>query len=354
MYYLLNYQLSPVLVPAKFKNVNKEHLAFLVNAYTENTISREAYDELMAYIKSAQTNDELNPMLQKIWDEANEEHLFDEQRQDFIFQQITGSPEFMESANQQSAKVVNWRRWLSVAAGTLLLSVSTMTAWHYSQKKPETPQPLYTVRKVPYGKKVQVQLPDKSMVWVNSGSSIKFPVSFDAHKREIYLQGEAFFDVVHDKARPFIIHTGKVSTQVLGTAFDIKAYGNTMSVTVARGKVSVGTPEKVLSVLIQDQAMNYSFRSNIASTRRVDASKLKWMNGELTFNNTSLKEAAADIERWFDVQINFESVRPKLAERRFSATFLDHENIDQVLKVLGELSGFSYQRTGKQIRIQQH
>lgn len=334
--------------------VNKEHLTFLVKAYTENTISRERYDELMAYILAAQLEHELDPVLQKIWDESDNEHDFDEQRQQIIFQQITGSRAFIQSANKPVVNMIAWRRWLSVAAGLILLSVIGSVAWRYLQKAPQVSTAAFMIRNVPYGKKIQMQLPDGSQVWVNSGSSIKYPANFNSGKREIFLQGEAFFDVVHDAKRPFIIHTGKVSTQVLGTAFDIRAYGaNSMSVTVARGKVSVGTPEKLLSVLTPDQAMNYSLKSGIVSTRHVDASKLKWMNGELSLNNTTLSEAAQDVERWYNVRIDIDDAGARSKNRRFSATFLNHENIDQVMKVLGELSGFSYQRNDNHITIKQ-
>jgi ferric-dicitrate binding protein FerR (iron transport regulator) len=99
--------------------------------------------------------------------------------------------------------------------------------------------------------------------------------------------------------------------------------------------------------------MNYSLKSGIVSTRRVDASKLKWMNGELSLNNTTLSEAAQDLERWYDVRINIDNAGARAKNRRFSATFLNHENIDQVMKVLGELSGFNYQRNDNHITIKQ-
>lgn len=332
--------------------MNKEHLAFLVKAYTENTIDREGYDELMAYISHIESGQELDTVLQAIWNEENNEHDFDQQRQETIFLQITNNPKFDQVNSKPLAKVVHWSKWLSVAAASVILAVAVPVTWRYFRKSPKQITETFIVKDIPYGKKIQMQLPDGTLVWVNSGSSIRYPASFSAAKREIFLEGEAFFDVVHDVKRPFIIHTGKVFTEVLGTAFDIRAYGaSTMSVTVARGKVSVGVPEKLLGVLTPNQTVNYSFKSGIASTRRVDASKLKWMNGELSLSNTTLAEANQELERWFNVKIDIQGGMVLSNNHRFSATFLNHENIDQVMKVLSELCRFNYQLNGRHIII---
>nr|WP_255486848.1 FecR domain-containing protein [Mucilaginibacter sp. SP1R1] len=223
---------------------------------------------------------------------------------------------------------------------------------HRIKKESQQPAVVYHEKIVPFGKKIQIGLPDGTQVWVNSGSKLKYPSSFTGSKRELYLEGEAYFDVAHDATRPFIIHTGKLLTRVLGTAFNIKAYAtNEMSVTVARGKVSVGLQNKFLGVLTPNQCLSYNAVNGSAKKYKVDASKLRWMNGDLIFNDTDIEGAAKIIERWYDVKVAFANTR--ISTRRFTASFLQHENIDQVMNVLSELSAFKYKREGKEITIQQ-
>lgn len=331
--------------------MNKERISFLLKRYTENNIISDDYQELMGYISLSASDHELHELMEEEWDRLNEEHSFDKMQKELLYQRITSDPRFVLSIELPDKRVFGLKKWLSVAAGLLIfLSVGFYIAYRINTT-PQQQAIVYQERVVPNGKKIQIGLPDGTQVWVNSGSKLRFPSSFTGNKRELYLEGEAYFDVAHDAKRPFIIHTGKVFTQVLGTAFNVKAYGsNEMSVTVARGKVSVGLLNKLLSVLTPNLCLSYNQMNGNAKTYKVDASKLRWMNGDLIFDNMKLDEAARIIERWYDVQINFTGAEAKT--HRFTASFLKHENIDQVMNVLSELSGFKYDRDGKKITIQ--
>jgi transmembrane sensor len=198
-----------------------------------------------------------------------------------------------------------------------------------------------------------MQLTDGTVVWINSGSKLKFPTKFTGAKRELYLEGEAYFDVAHDASRPFIIHTGKVATQVLGTAFDIKAYGpSEFDVTVTRGKVSIGLIDQQLGVLTSEQGLSYNSISKLSKRYPVTLAKLRWMYGDLIFDNMKMADAAETLERWYDVKITITD--PQIRSRRFSASFLKHEHIGQVLNVLSEIAHFSYKQQGKSFTIQKH
>jgi ferric-dicitrate binding protein FerR (iron transport regulator) len=305
----------------------------------------------MSYISRSASDHELYEFMEEEWDRLNEGDSFDDIQSKLLYKKITADPRFALSTVLPEERVFGLKKWLSVAAGLLVfLSIGFYIAYHINTT-PQQQAVVYQERVVPNGKKIQISLPDGTQVWVNSGSKLRFPSNFTGNKRELYLEGEAYFDVAHDAKKPFIIHTGKVFTQVLGTAFNVKAYGsNEMSVTVARGKVSVGLSNKLLSVLTPNLCLNYNQMNGNAKTYKVDASKLRWMNGDLIFDNMKLDEAARVIERWYDVQINFAGAEAKT--HRFTASFLKHENIDQVMNVLSELSGFKYDREGKKITIQ--
>ena len=331
--------------------MDKERISLLLKRYTENNIVRADFDELMAYMANAANDKELHELMQEQWNNITDDYSFDELQQSLLFQKITADPRFAQSITLPERKVFRLKKWMSVAAGLLFF----LSAGFYAVHRLKTPPPQeiveYHQRIVPYGKKVQIGLPDGTQVWVNSGSKLTYPSSFTGNTRELYLEGEAYFDVVHDAKRPFILHTGKVITRVLGTAFNVKAYGATeMSVTVARGKVSVGMQNKLLSVLIPNECLSYNRVNGDSKKYHVDASKLRWMSGDLIFDNTNLEEAAHVIERWYDVQISFNN--PKAKNYHFTASFLKHENIDQIMEVLSEFSGFTYKREGKKITIQ--
>jgi len=111
-----------------------------------------------------------------------------------------------------------WPRF-AAAAAVLILFLSIYLLWPARQS---LLHPDLTVIKVPDSLKKQVRLADGSQVWINSQSSLSYPLSFEGSTREVYLTGEAYFDILHDQSKPFIIHTGELTTTVLGTAFDIK------------------------------------------------------------------------------------------------------------------------------------
>lgn len=112
-------------------------------------------------------------------------------------------------------------------------------------------------------------LPDGSTVFLSPGSRLNYPSTFDGKKkREVFLQGQGFFDIKHNASRPFIVHSGQVATTVLGTAFNIKAqpHEKYITVTVKRGKVSVSDRYKTLGVITpQEQISEYRFSKNPSS-----------------------------------------------------------------------------------------
>jgi transmembrane sensor len=331
--------------------VNKEHISTLLKHYVENTIDRNDYEELMHYISRSESDQALFKLMEAVWDEMNEDHSFDDIRSEFLYQKIVADPRFELNRNPPKKKIVfAMRPWIAIAA-SLLIFIGIGIGINYVINKPAQLQAIvYQEKTVPLGRKMQIELSDGTQVWVNSGSKLRFPLTFTGKKRELFLEGEAYFDVVHDASKPFIIHTGKVITQVLGTAFNVKAYNsNELKVTVVRGKVSVGLRDHLLGVLTPNQCLSYDKENNTSKQYNVDASKLKWMNGDLIFDNSKMGDAAEILERWYNVKIVFGD--PKIKSRQFTTSFLHNENINQVLKVLSEFNHFNYTQEGRNFTI---
>jgi ferric-dicitrate binding protein FerR (iron transport regulator) len=189
-----------------------------------------------------------------------------------------------------------------------------------------------------------VLLSDGSKVILSPGSRFSYPVSFEGKaNREVALDGQAFFEITHMASVPFVVHTGKLETKVLGTAFLIRAVpgDNNISVTVNRGKVQVSEQEKVLGVLMRDEQIVFSRNDGGFVHNTVNSDKLiSWTRQELRVNNLTLAEAGVLLEKEFNVKIEISD--SLIGSRRFTATFPESETLDQALKIICEFNGAVY------------
>lgn len=234
--------------------------------------------------------------------------------------------------------------WRSVAAAAAVLIISSVLYMEWPALQNRLHPVQLTALRVPANQKKEITLVDGSQVWVNAGSEIKYPKVFTGKVREVYLTGEAYFDIAHDTSKPFIIHTGKVVTTVLGTAFNIKEDKgkNTIEVTVTRGKVSVANGEKLLGVLIPNQQISFNTLKQEAIKGTVDAnSVIAWQQSELHFDDVSFADAVSQLQKRFNVKINFSN--DKIKDCRFTGTSLNGEKLDNILKVICAFNNATYQ-----------
>lgn len=187
-------------------------------------------------------------------------------------------------------------------------------------------------------------LPDGSKVVLNSGSRLNYPSSFDGKKtREVYLEGQAFFDIQHNDKKPFIVHTGNLETIVLGTAFNIKALPGDKEITVSvvRGKVKVTDRNKVLGIITPDQEIKYNKQKDNSEMKAVkNHHYLDWKSEDLLLDNVTIAEAAKVLEEEYKVTIDISS--PSISSQRFTATFSRTVSLEQALKSICEFNGVQY------------
>lgn len=187
-----------------------------------------------------------------------------------------------------------------------------------------------------------ITLPDGSTVLLNNLSNLDYSKDFTGNTREVTLSGEAYFDIKHDRDRPFIIHTGKLKTTVLGTAFNIRAYRNEkmVTVTVTRGKVKVEDDRQVLGVITPNQQIMYNQQSGRKKQLEINAeSNIKWKKADLIIDDLTLEEAARMVSSQYNMNIK---VSGKVKDCRFSANFLNRTPLQQVLRVVGEVTNTTY------------
>jgi transmembrane sensor len=189
-----------------------------------------------------------------------------------------------------------------------------------------------------------LSLADGSTVILGPQSKIDYPTSFDGlPTREVYLEGQAFFDVHKDSAKPFIVHTGKVQTRVLGTAFNIKAFlqENDITVTVKRGKVQVADQDKTLGIITPDEQIVYSKSEQRSVQNEVNTEAfLNWKNEDLFFDNLTFTEAAVMLGDRFNVNIHI--ISQSIASKKFTTTIAGNQSLEVTLKSICEFNGAIY------------
>ncbi|MBC7922502.1 MAG: FecR domain-containing protein [Ferruginibacter sp.] len=237
------------------------------------------------------------------------------------------------------------------AASVLLvlgLGVAGVSVW---QRTNSGAPPVYAQFYTPAGKQRTLTLPDGTTVHLNADTKLRAPVSFSGDTRRVFLEGEAFFEVARNPDQPFIITTGKLRTQVLGTRFNVRAYAGDAQteVTVLSGKVSVGDRASSV-VLTPSQQASYNQTSGRLTRANVPnaESYRAWTTGQLIFEQKSLGEIIATLNRQYDVRIRLENER--MATCVLKAKF-DREPLDRVLTVLCSYVGARYKREGNAIVI---
>jgi transmembrane sensor len=205
----------------------------------------------------------------------------------------------------------------------------------------------------PYGKRSRILLSDSSIVYLGAGSKLLFPEAFIGKSRDIYLDGEAFFEISRNPQMPFIVHTGKVQTKVLGTSFKIEAFpGAPFAVEVATGKIQIAEKSiaglKSLAILTPGEQLSY-YDGKISQRPVLPEDVMAWKNSLLTFNNKSLYEITRILERWYDVRISFKNKMK--AEEKLTLSINANTSVDKICKVLASAAHFNYNIEKKEIVI---
>ena len=187
------------------------------------------------------------------------------------------------------------------------------------------------------GTVIRYELPDHSVIWLNSGSTLRYPTAFKEKHRNVELNGEAYFEVEADKERPFYVNTpGGLSVYVYGTKFNVAAYeeDDDIEIVLEKGKVNVILPQQETIALQPGEQLLYDKHSRKSLKNRVDVyGKVAWKDGKLMFRNASLEEIFKRLERHFNVKIQLNNKLGK--EYKYRATFRT-ETLSQIMDYLAK------------------
>ena len=205
---------------------------------------------------------------------------------------------------------------------------------------------------VPQGGEYTVILSDGTRIFLNSMSKLIYPVSFTGAKREVTLEGEAFFEVTKDMSKPFIVTIKGFQIEVLGTKFNVKSYSDDDQsfTTLVEGKVKLhsGSQSSNLSYLEPDQQAVYDpFKGEII-VQKVDAKQFAlWTVGKYVFTNQTLEEIMKTLSRWYDFDYQFED--EELKKIRFEGGLNKYDHIDPILDIINKTEKVNVSVTGKKV-----
>lgn len=203
----------------------------------------------------------------------------------------------------------------------------------------------------PKGVSREIELPDGTQVVLNVDSQLRYSRSFTDSIREVFLSGEAYFEVQRDTTRPFIVHAGEMNVKVLGTSFNVRSYSEDTDVrtTLVEGVVEVGSAYAAPVKLEPLQAAMLNREEKHLKIKKVSREEaVSWKEGKLIFMETPLEEVLEDLERKYDV--NFKVQSEALYEYLYTGTF-DNLTIEEVLKVLQISSPIDYKKEENKITL---
>lgn len=260
----------------------------------------------------------------------------------------------------QAAPVVNMQRRKSVrriaaAAALLLMVVPGVVLW-YMTRKSSTVETVRALTVIENNKKNVIQkitLPDGTLVWLNRQARLEFdPQQFNRAQRFVKLSGEGFFEVMPDKARPFIVQTGELQTRVLGTAFNIEAWDNAAEIRVSlvHGKVALDNTVTAQTTLLSPSHTFYYSKSNRTGMilPMVVADIQQWTKGQLVFNEVPLEEAIQRIQEEYELSIQYDA---KLVRNKRITAAIPAGNWQSALQNILFVHGLSYRQAQHRIII---
>lgn len=210
---------------------------------------------------------------------------------------------------------------------------------------------------VPYGKRTTITLSDQTKVWLNSGSRLIFPAAFTKKNREVYLDGEAIFEVSHDKSHPFVVSTRNVDVEVLGTVFNLSAYNDDdcINTVLVEGGVVLKYGGNALlgrqsSQLNPGMLASYNTQTSSLNKQQINTQLYtSWRDGYLVIEQQPLGDIAKKIARYYDVEVVFDD--PALARETFSGNLDLQNSAFDVLQVVAEIVNAQIQQKDNQLII---
>lgn len=329
----------------------------LVTRKLSGEASQDELQELAELLKTDPSMKEEFDVMCRYWQQENQEQTANTE----LALQKTLTQLGLEPALQPELtepivkKLPMWRSALRIAAAIAILG--GLTFGIYAVINPSSTGDKNLVQKTnAKGVKSTIALADGSKVWLNADSKLQYPASFSGNTREVYLNGEAFFDIEKNPAKPFIIHLANGTIRVLGTSFNIKAYDDepVVETSVATGKVAFipklkNNDNADTIFLTPNNKVTYQVNTEKTTTATtVSEEDRAWTEGKLIFRSMLFEEIGIELERNFGKKVVFED--SDIKTYRLTGSF-QNNTLSEILYYLSKTKSFSYSITDEQIVI---
>ena len=252
-----------------------------------------------------------------------------------------------KTISTQPKRMVFWNSFIRVAAIFLLITTAGLLINKYNKEINAT-NPLHTVI-VPPGQRINLVLADNSSIWLNSNTTFKYPSRFSKKQREVYLDGEAFFEVSANEKQPFIVNTHQGGVRVTGTTFNVSAYSkfDKFETSLLEGVVGVylkDSEDEIIAIKRTQKTVVRNGKLNVMNIHDYD--EFLWKEGLIAFNNKQLKDILSVLEQYFDIAIRIED--DCLPDNTYTGKFRQSDGIDYALRVLQKSINFTFERDNEE------
>lgn len=315
----------------------------------QGNISEEEEQALKSWLNSSEKNQKLYQNLKVFWRSKHQESRYINAAA--LKERIISGG--LNPHHSHSSRISVFLKVAAVLA--IIISISFLIHDQISVKVNETELVETNIEKYnPSGVKSRIVLTDGSVVWLNAESKLSYKKGFSLSERFIELEGEAYFEVTKDQNRPFIVKTGEVYTQAIGTSFNIRYYPEEpeTGVSLLTGKVSVktsGKDEDGIYYLNPNEKLNISRDLQAISKHNISHDDMAlWKDNILKFNHASFDNVIKTLERWYGVKIDV--TQYNLRDWKYVGEF-PNLSLEQVLSRIGYAQSFDYEINGEEIRI---
>lgn len=323
------------------KNNSKDKSLF--RRYLDNLYTTEDARKVMDGLCDATQDELLEELASDVWEESSSEKPFT----DLEREQYKKEAQLLLKRIEHRKRT--WfRRIAMTAAGIAAVLCLVWGGIHYL-KYVDTRQISYREASTSHGERKQIQLPDGTLLTLNSCSHVRYPERFAGKERRVELEGEGYFRVHRNEQQPFIVSARHFDVRVLGTCFNVKSYSTDeiVSVDVESGKVQVDWPEAMMRLRAKEQILVNTI-SGEYSKRREERMVAVWRKGGLRFNSTPLRDVAKELERMYNCHIAF-------AEGQEFNNLIsgehDNKSLEAVLQSIEYTSGIRYKKEGNRVLL---
>lgn len=312
--------------------MSAERVYKIIHRLTDNILSASGRDKVLHWLKEPEDGCVKDEALFRVWNEIDAGEITPVEVQ----RALSSVKSRLGLSNESRRKRIFWVfETLRYAAVLAVVLVTGLVVWQVMERRVSSASDMIECF-VPYGQKKNIELPDGTKVMLNAGTLFVYPKHFYGEKRRVYLTGEAYFDVTHDKNKPFVVSAGPLNITVLGTSFNVEAYPGEDDIftTLHSGRVKVSrTGDENNGVLMRpDDRVVYHVKDGSFEMYHVESGDFtSWTEGEIRFVDEPLFAMLRTLERHYGVVFKYDNID---INEKYTMKFDSNDKIEEVMQIL--------------------